>query len=170
MNPINQGYEEWCKHNDEATLARLHKLLYEQALRAIRAVLWQDRPDLASDAASNALLRIHQFRGESTFATWSYKIARNLALMELRSRASRRESQLIFEDNLEASAREDTSWQETIGSISTTLTPRERTLLAAILLGIRPSEWAASSGLTRMTGWRTWQRLKTKLLRHKSQH
>jgi RNA polymerase sigma-70 factor (ECF subfamily) len=59
----------------------------------------------AEDLAQEAFLRAHQalprFRGESTFRTWLYRIARNLCWTELRKRGRRGESTMLGDDSLE---------------------------------------------------------------------
>ena len=69
----------------EQLVRRYQKQMYAVALRIL------ERPDDAEDAAQNAFIaawrRLPDFRSESKFSTWLYRIVSNHALNQLRSRA-----------------------------------------------------------------------------------
>lgn len=105
-----------------------------------------------------------QFRGDSEFATWAYKIARNVALMEARKLNSRREIQFETDADEIESDEDEEAWQVLNGTIGAlTLSEEDRDLLDAILSGLRPQDWAEMNNLSRQTGWYRWQRLKRRL-------
>ena len=111
MNNINHWYERYRTSEGaerEAAFGQLYKHVFDQALGAIYTVLHRERPDLATNAASDTLLKLTQFRGDSEFATWAYRIARNVALMEARRMNSRREVQFhVDADEVEDSGAGD---------------------------------------------------------------
>ena len=169
MNNINHWYERYRTSEGavrELAFSNLYKHVFDQALGAIYTVLHRERPDLATNAASDTLLKLTQFRGDSEFATWAYRIARNVALMEARRMNSRREVQFhVDADEVEGSGDEE-AWNILSGAVrGLFLSDEERELLEMILSGLRPQDWAEMNGLSRQTGWRKWQRLKRRLSR-----
>jgi RNA polymerase sigma-70 factor (ECF subfamily) len=66
-----------------------------------RLIGMRDSEDLAQEAFLRAHQALPRFRGESTFRTWLYRIARNLCWTELRKRSRRGESGMLADDSLE---------------------------------------------------------------------
>lgn len=169
MNNINHWYAEWRASDGpkrEDALRHLYKHVRDQASSVIYTVLHRDRPDLATDAASDTLLKITRFRGDSEFATWAYKIARNVALMEARRMNSRREVQFKTDaDEVEDVDNSEAEWLLGEAARKLVLTDTESDLLEAVLSGLSPQDWAEMNDLSRQTGWRKWGVLKRKLRR-----
>lgn len=169
MNNINHWYARYRASEGterELALRNLYKHVYNQALGAIYTALKRERPDLATDAASDTILKMPQFRGDSEFATWAYKIARNVALMEARKLNSRREAQFEVDADEIESDEDEEAWQLPNGiNTATSLNGDDRDLLDAILNGLRAQDWAEMNNLSRQTGWYRWQRLKKRLKR-----
>jgi RNA polymerase sigma-70 factor (ECF subfamily) len=85
---------------DPALIERLDGLFAAQQPRIYRLCLRMVRnpeqaQDLAQDAMLTAYRSLHKYRGESSFPTWLYGIARNLCL-----NAIRRRGELLSEDGL----------------------------------------------------------------------
>jgi len=167
MNNINHWYERYRVSEGaerELAFSNLYKHVFDQALGAIYTVLHRERPDLATNAASDTLLKLTQFRGDSEFATWAYRIARNTALMEARRMNARREVQFHVDADEVEDSEDEEAWLILTKSLNTLrLIDEERDLLEAICSGLRPQDWAEMNGLSRQTGWRKWQRLKRRL-------
>ena len=103
---------EACQRGDEAAFEELIKLthasVYTLSLRIV------GNPDDAAEVTQETYLKllrvIKQFRGESKFSTWLYRVTSNVAISFLRKRARRRpEVSLAVEDwdALPASAASD---------------------------------------------------------------
>ncbi len=85
---------------DPALIERLDGLFAAQQPRIYRLCLRMVRnpeqaQELAQDAMLTAYRSLHKYRGESSFPTWLYGIARNLCL-----NAIRRRGELLSEDGL----------------------------------------------------------------------
>jgi RNA polymerase sigma-70 factor (ECF subfamily) len=155
------GLEEW--HLDlhahgaarEEAVARLHGLL----LRAARFEVYRRRGslpqlsaaaldelalDAADDAAVSVLRRLGDFRGESSFRTWSYKFALLEAAVKVRRRAWRDREVTLEPERWEEFRNigpgpdddaESAALLEAVrDGIRTTLTPRQRQVLVAVVL------------------------------------
>lgn len=172
MSTLDELYATWCETESEPALSALHKALFQRALRVIGQVLKQERPDLASDAASDTILKIRQFRGESAFSTWAHKIAKNIALLEVRRENPGQLEQLENGDEFAARETGIEEWRELITTVlsgKSYMTVQERSLLEAMLLGQQPQDWSRENGYHRQTGWRIWQSLKRKLQKLRKQ-
>lgn len=87
--------------------AKAFRLLVERYQRKIFAVaisLVKDREE-AQDIAQDAFIRVHQrlgdFKGDSSFYTWLYRITRNLCIDRLRSRRTHAQA---FDDGVAVDA------------------------------------------------------------------
>lgn len=87
--------------------------LYQRRIHAFCARMLQD-PSEAEDLAQDVFLTVYQnakeFRGESSFTTWIYRIARNQTLnrikyLERRGRSSRKSLDDLGEERLESEDR-----------------------------------------------------------------
>ena len=78
-------------------LVRAHeKTVYNLALRMLGDP--QDAEDISQEAFLKAWRSLPEFRGESKFSVWLYRIVSNLCLDRLRRRSRRPESSLTTED------------------------------------------------------------------------
>lgn len=83
---------EACKQGDEAAFEELIRLtnasVYTVALRIT------GNPDDAAEVAQETYIKllrvIRQFRGESKFSTWLYRVTSNVAISSMRRRSKRR--------------------------------------------------------------------------------
>jgi len=77
-----------CQAGDDQAFRTL-VLRYQRKVFTVAFALVKDREE-AMDIAQDAFLRVHQrlgdFKGESSFYTWLYRITRNLAIDRLRAR------------------------------------------------------------------------------------
>lgn len=82
-----------CQAGDDQAFRTL-VLRYQRKVFSVAFALVADREE-AMDIAQDAFLRVHQrigdFKGESSFYTWLYRITRNLAIDRLRSRRGEEE-------------------------------------------------------------------------------
>lgn len=80
-----------ARAGDRAALDRLLRRHYDRVWRLCRRLSGNDAD--AQDAAQEALIAIarglHRFDGRAAFSTWSYRVATNACLDELRRRARR---------------------------------------------------------------------------------
>jgi RNA polymerase sigma-70 factor (ECF subfamily) len=109
-------YESLARQSDETLVEECrknnHKAFAELVDRYKHKVHWVIRRMIGSeheeDLAQEVFLRVYEalpnFRKESKFSTWLYKIARNLCLLELRKR-SRRGEHLSLEEEGEEKVR-----------------------------------------------------------------
>ncbi len=74
--------------------------IYNLGLRMLRNV--QDAEDLLQEAYIIAFKKLHTFKGNSTFYTWIYRIAVNIALGKLREQSKLQVSYSIQEPDFEA--------------------------------------------------------------------
>lgn len=80
-----------CQAGDDQAFRTL-VLRYQRKVFSVALALVKDREE-AMDVAQDAFLRVHQrigdFKGDSSFYTWLYRITRNLAIDRLRARRGR---------------------------------------------------------------------------------
>jgi len=82
-----------CLRGDEEAFAELVDRHQHGVCRIVaRLIGTRDSEDLAQEAFLRAYQALPRFRGEATFRTWLYRIARNLCFTELRKRGRRGES------------------------------------------------------------------------------
>lgn len=97
---VPQSVIEACKRADsvafEELIALTHKGVYSLALRLV------GNPDDAADVTQETYLKllrtIKQFRGDSKFSTWLYRVTSNVAVTSLRKR-SRRERETSIDQS-----------------------------------------------------------------------
>lgn len=87
---------------------RSFELLYRSHVRRVFSAVWRlaggieaRAEELTQEAFIRAWEKLPQFRGDSAFATWLHRLAVNVALMDLRSRASGAAKE-IEDDELES--------------------------------------------------------------------
>ena len=90
-----------AQRGDRDALDRLLRLHYDRIHAVCRRIAGSTRD--ADDAAQEALIRIvralDRFDGRASFATWSYRIATNAALDELRKRSRRPHLHIVGDDD-----------------------------------------------------------------------
>ncbi len=96
-----EAYRAWAAaitaRDDDAveeTSEALYKILRRYATSIVYNVLRQRDSDLITDIVAHAFEKAHQFRGESKFMTWFYRLAYNMCLRELERRRARAEVSL----------------------------------------------------------------------------
>lgn len=89
-----------AQRGDRDALDRLLRRHYDRIHAVCRRIAGSTRD--ADDAAQEALIRIvraiDRFDGRASFSTWSYRIATNAALDELRKRSRRPQLHVVGED------------------------------------------------------------------------
>lgn len=90
-----------AQRGDRDALDRLLRLHYDRIHAVCRRIAGSTRD--ADDAAQEALIRIvralDRFDGRASFSTWSYRIATNAALDELRKRARRPHLHIVGDED-----------------------------------------------------------------------
>ncbi len=78
------------RSGDRSAFGRLVVKYQDRLFNSIVQVLRQelDAQDVVQDAFVLAFTKLHSFQGNSSFYTWLFRIARNLAITRLRSRKS----------------------------------------------------------------------------------
>lgn len=88
---VPPGVIEACKRGDQAAFEELirltHKSVYTQALRIVGNP--EDAAEVSQETYMRLLRVIKQFRGESKFSTWLYRVTSNAAITSLRKRRRR---------------------------------------------------------------------------------
>jgi DNA-directed RNA polymerase specialized sigma24 family protein len=179
----NQTYQEWSEARrtrleewPEPETSRLYHTLRRAALLIAYTILHKKDPDLARDIATKALLKVEQFRNETLFSTWFYRIAVNSAVSLQRHQFRQRETQLDLVSEPEAA-----SIIATPAMLSAEgLKPREKQLLGFLLentqgsrtlkQGTRPNDlsteldmFAKQQNVTPRYARKIWQKLREKL-------
>jgi len=94
-----------AQRGDRDALDRLLRRHYDRIHAVCRRIAGSTRD--ADDAAQEALIRIvralDRFDGRASFSTWSYRIATNAALDELRKRSRRPQLHVVADDDHPAS-------------------------------------------------------------------
>jgi RNA polymerase sigma-70 factor (ECF subfamily) len=158
----------------EALLALLRQGLQGALRDRPQAIVWVD--DFAQDAAVRILKDLHQFRGESQFATWALSIAMRVAFDELRRK---RWKDVSLESLLDAGDAHHPSTlhhpdahldrQKIFGllhhAIQTRLTSKQREALLAEFKEMPQSEIARHLGLTRNAVYKLTHDARKSLLR-----
>ena len=159
--PLDPESAEWLRAladtgpRREAALARLHGMLLRIAQRECRRrgprlrITGPELEDLAYQAAADALMaiiaKLRQFRGESRFTTWAYKVV----ILEVSTKIGRPfwrrpDVQLDAEDWNRLPGRfgfepaQESEWRDLLAAlhraVDTELTPRQREVFVAIVL------------------------------------
>ena len=100
MNPDDSDLVAAAQRGDRDALDRLLRRHYDRIHAVCRRIAGTTRD--ADDAAQEALIRIvraiDRFDGRASFSTWSYRIATNAALDELRKRSRRPQLHVVADD------------------------------------------------------------------------
>jgi RNA polymerase sigma-70 factor (ECF subfamily) len=159
--PLDPESAEWLRAladtgpRREAALARLHGMLLRIAQRECRRrgprlrITGPELEDLAYQAAADALMaisaKLRQFRGESRFTTWAYKVV----ILEVSTKIGRHfwrrpDMPLDAEDWNRLPGRfgfepaQESEWRDLLAAlhraVDTELTPRQREVFVAIVL------------------------------------
>ena len=99
-----------CREADEEAFAELVDRHKHGVCRFVsRLVGARDSEDLAQEVFLRAYQALPRFRGEATFRTWLYRIARNLCFTELRKRGRQGEWTSLVEDDVEIHLLDDSA-------------------------------------------------------------
>src|SRR5918995_1967322 len=98
-----------AQRGDRAALDKLLRRHFDRIHAVCRRIAGSTRD--ADDAAQEAMIRIvralDRFDGRASFSTWSYRIATNAALDELRKRSRRPQLQVVRDDSERTAAVSD---------------------------------------------------------------
>jgi RNA polymerase sigma-70 factor (ECF subfamily) len=101
MNSDDSDLVAAAQRGDRDALDRLLRRHYDRIHAVCRRIAGSTRD--ADDAAQEALIRIvraiDRFDGRASFSTWSYRIATNAALDELRKRSRRPQLHVVGDDD-----------------------------------------------------------------------
>ena len=94
----DQNLVQQAAHGDDLAFSQLVDRYYERALRVSTGLLHShdDAEDVIQEAFVRAHARLSDFRGESAFYTWLYRIVVNLSIDAMRKQ--RRERRLHLEE------------------------------------------------------------------------
>ncbi|HWN80479.1 MAG TPA: sigma-70 family RNA polymerase sigma factor [Candidatus Udaeobacter sp.] len=123
-----------CRGTDEEAFAELVDRHKHGVCRFVaRLVGTRDSEDIAQEAFLRAYQALPRFRGEATFRTWLYRIARNLCFTELRRRGRQGEWSSLEEEAEETYALREESTPELAEEIARAdLSARVREKMAAL--------------------------------------
>lgn len=164
--------EEW----PEPETTALWKILRRAALYIIYGAYQRREVDLAREAATKALLALPDFRGETTFSSWYYRIVLNTVKDRFRRENYRRRVEVPLEVVGDLPVEAQTGEAKTLESAP--LSEREQRLLdfmqdrnynpdspdAEKLL----AEFAKQESLHPRSAWKVWKRIERKLKSHLS--
>lgn len=104
-SPDDIALVERAKHGDKDA----YKILVEKYQKRVFSIAYEvtrsfeDAEDVAQETFVKAYLSLRNFKGESSFYTWLYRIAYNMSI-DVRRRCSRRGSHVEFEESESAAA------------------------------------------------------------------
>ncbi len=130
-----------AQHGDPRAFEQLVRR-YQQSMYAVALRILSDG-DEAEDAAQNAFIaawrRLPEFRLESKFSSWMYRIVTNQALNQARAR--KRQARPVETEHLEPQAAGD--WTSTTAGTDPEQHAQQSALMAAIgqALASLPEEW-----------------------------
>lgn len=123
----------------------------------------EDRNDLRQDVLLNAWTSFHQFRGESKFSTWLYKVALNTAISRLRKNRVPVRPLEGFHDVVPELASEKAAQAELLSALMRHLSDHEKAIVALYLDELSYAEIADITGLSETNVGVKLNRIKLKL-------
>ncbi len=123
----------------------------------------EDRNDLRQDILLNAWHSYPQFRNESKFSTWLYKVALNTSIGRLRKKRVELHPLKPLHHELPACENEKQSRMELLDNLIRQLTDQEKVLVALYLDELSYAEMADITGLTESNVGVRLNRIKQKL-------
>lgn len=160
-------YWRWAKSRSAEDQLVLSRALWRYARSIVWAMRGYEDRELITDIVTKAFERESQFRGDSKFTTWFYRLAYNTTLHAIGKEHRRREWSL--ESFPEMGATMEPELAIYLEQLSKLLQPRDQMILRGKLVGSTDEELAAELGLE-LEGLRSrWKRLKRLLRRHLSE-
>lgn len=154
-------YRRWKETRSEVDQEALARSLWRYASRIIGTMRGVEDRALASDIVAAAFRREPQFRGDSKFTTWFYRLAYNLILNAIRDEKARREWSLDCYPEPEVTETPELSIL--LEQLSKRLLPQDRLILQGKFEGTTDAELAAELGMG-IEGVRSrWKKLKKRL-------
>ncbi len=96
---IDSWVKDWIDSKDENAARQLTDLLLPYVRSAAGKVVTQNElDDVVQDAFMQIFRKLHTFQGNSRLESWSYRVARNQALMRIRTK-SRRPQEVEMKDD-----------------------------------------------------------------------
>jgi RNA polymerase sigma factor (sigma-70 family) len=123
----------------------------------------EDRSDLGQDILLNAWTSFPQFRGESKFSTWLYKVALNTAIGRLRKNRLPVSPLEGFHDIFPEQENEKAAQAELLGQLLNHLNDHEKAIVALYLDELSYEEIADITGLSESNVGVKLNRIKQKL-------
>ncbi len=142
----------------------LYRILKRYATSVVCSVLRYRDPDLITDIVAHAFEKAHQFKGESKFTTWFYRLAFNMCLRELENRKRRAEDSLdmlhgMATLGLESHALAKLDWAR----LYKTLSRADQKLLNLKLYGVEEKDIACALKISSKAVNQRWLRLRRHL-------
>jgi RNA polymerase sigma-70 factor (ECF subfamily) len=146
------------------TSETLYRVLRRYATSIVYSVLRRRDQDLVTDIVAHAFEKAHQFKGDSKFTTWFYRLAYHMCLRELERRKARAEVSLENLRHLSLSCLESQALARIgLERLSKRLSPEELGLLNLKLIGLEEKDIACALKIGKKAVNQRWLRLRRKL-------
>ena len=148
----------------EETSEVLYRVLRRYATSIVYQVLRYRDQDLITDIVAHAFEKAHQFRGESKFTTWFWRLAYNMCMRELERLKARAEVSLENLNHNSLTGLERTALARIgLERLSSRLDVVELALLNYKLIGLDEKEIACALKIGKKAVNQRWLRLRRKL-------
>ena len=163
IQPEDIAFAAWKAQPSAKTEGALYKELHRFASILVWKRLGRRDPELATNIVHQAFEKIKQFRGDSQFSTWFYKLAFNMIGHEIRrvKKLAMQTSDEFLENSPDSSRLPDRELltKELLASIE----EPERTILRGRLDGRNREEVAKELGVSLETLKSKWRKLRSRL-------
>lgn len=101
--PVDDATVRAAAAGDRSALRVIYEVTSERVFRLmVRMIGQQEADDLPQQTFVQAFTKMSQFRGDSKFETWLYRLASNVALQYLRREKHRRTKELVVEPEMQS--------------------------------------------------------------------
>ena len=163
---VSQAYRAYrdalaTRENIDEASEILFRELRSMAKGIVRITLRRHDPQLVQDIVAQAFMHLPEFREESNFGTWFWKLAHNKCLMDIRARKLRRE--VYIEDLYKNLVVPSSDAKQRLRELRTSLTPEDDRLVQLRLEGYGLAEIAEQFGVTYNEIFARWCRFRRKM-------